>query len=174
MSQAGQLARVSARIAEIEAVLPSYVGSSLYFKMKSLLPPAIRREAYRTSKLQQYQGLLKSNQDQLKDTEEFLQSVGVVRPTTQDAATSPSVIDLTNAKWRRIGRYLQTNLELTSVSKFDIWVRPAGTGKLRIFSDRPLRREIDWVVFKDFKLALTNPRKGFFCSDLTEDQLNSL
>ena len=149
----GQLARVSARIAEIEAVLPSYVGSSLYFKMKSLLPPAIRREAYRTSKLQQYQGLLKSNQDQLKDTEAFLLSKGFlttnVRVVIEPNAPGSRMIDLENVSYRRRGKFLYPRaLTLDNVNLLNIWVRPAGTGKLRIFSDQPLRKEIDWVLFK--------------------------
>ena len=175
----GQIARTTARIAEIERVLPSYVGSSLYFKMKKLLPPARRRLAYSTTKLGQYQGLLKSVQVQLKDTDSFLQSEGVLSQPAEVSQeppleVDPRVIDLIEVRWRRRGRYLYPRaLVLDNVKLLNIWVRPAGTGKLRIFSDQPLRKEIDWVVFKDFKLALTNPRKGFFCADLTAAQVNS-
>ena len=175
----GQLAVVSARIAEIRRALPSYVGSSLYYKMKNLLPPAIRREAYRIAKLKKYQRLLRDVQVQREDTEAFLLSKGFlttnVRVAIEPNAPGSRMIDLSKVQWRRRGKFLYPKgLVLNNVSRLNIWIRPAGTGKLRIDSDWPLRKEIDWVVFEDFKLSLTSPRKGFFCADLTADQLESL
>ena len=169
----GQIARVTARIAEIEAVLPSYKGTSLYYKMKALLPPARKRLADRIIKLTQYQQLLKDNQERLRDNAVFLVGKGVV-PQTPQRIAFPRTINLEKARWRRKGKYLYPRGRFDKVQLLNIWVRPAGTGKLRIFSRRALMKEIDWVKFGSFKLALTNPRKGFFCADLTADQVNSL
>ena len=178
----GQIARLVARIAEIETVLPSYVGSSLYYKMKALVPPLRRRLAYYTAKLTQYQGLLGSNQSQLTDAEAFLQSKGVLPQPKESPDSSPAVdsrvIDLAGVKWTRRGKFLVAiGLVIPKVKKFDIWVRSSGTGKLRIFSDQPLLEQIDWVVFgkgENDKKALITQRKGFFCADLSVDQVTSL
>ena len=93
-------------------------------------------------------------------------------------AVDPRVIDLAGVKWTRRGKFLVAiGLVIPKVKKFDIWIRSSGTGKLRIFSDRPLLQEIDWVRFgkgEDDKKAIITQRKGFFCADLTADELDSL
>ena len=95
-------------------------------------------------------------------------------PTTTTPTPPPGKklqsLNFQDVKWTRSGKFLKPSWKLPAgMSAFDIWVRPNGTGKLRIFSKLNLAGMV--VHMCSFSGKLIKGRKNFYYLNISKNNV---
>jgi hypothetical protein len=82
------------------------------------------------------------------------------------------VIDLTGVEWRfRRNHLWPIDWDPKLCRQLNIWIRPAGTGKVRVLTEGDTELEDAIVDFGDIEATLKRGRQGFYFANITPEQV---